>query len=69
MEEQIEGLLKEKEQSTQLAMILVPVVPIVVAGIELSSSLTETKSTLVEGDTRKIMHDLSLQKQDNGKLL
>ena len=62
MEEKIEGLQKEKEQSTLLAMIPVPVVPIVVAGIELSSSLTETKSTSAKGDTRKLMQDLSLQK-------
>lgn len=53
MEEQIEGLLKEKE-TTQLATVPITTVPIAVAGTNPSSSSTTIESTSTIADPNKL---------------
>lgn len=68
MEEQIEELLKEKEV-TQLAMVPLKTVLIAAAGTKPSSSSTTIGSTSTTTDPARLSQELSIQKQENEKLL
>lgn len=68
MEEQIEQLLKEKE-ITQFSMVPIIEVPIEVVGTEPSSSSTNIESTSTTADPTRLAQELSIQKQENQKLL
>lgn len=61
LEEQIEKLLKEKEEDAQLITSLVKTIPIVVVD-------TTGYSTSTPNDLNKVVQDLSLQTQENYKL-
>lgn len=68
MEERIEELLKEKE-TLQLSMVPITAVPIAVAGTKPSSSSTSIESTSTAVDPARLAQELSIQKQENQKLL
>ena len=68
MEEQIEGLLKEKEQA-QVDLVSTTTIPISVAGTKASSSLEIAPSSSTMADSTKLTEELALKKQQNEKLL
>ena len=69
MEENIDGLLKEKDNSAHLVMIPVTTIPIEIAGIEPSSSSTAMESISTTQDSIIVVRDLAIHKRDNEKLL
>lgn len=68
MEEHIEKLLKEKEQSIQLAIAPITTIPIKVSRIAGESTSATTKSASKVGDLDKVLHELTHQKQENESL-
>ena len=54
MEEQIEKLLKEKEQSTQLAIAPITAIPITVSRAAWESTSATAESTSTAGDLNKV---------------
>lgn len=68
IEEQIETLLKEKEHSKQVYIAPIKTILIKVAGTVEESTSETTESTSTTSDLNKLIHELSLQRQENEKL-
>jgi len=61
-------LLKEKEESTKVAIAPITTIPITVARTTGESTSATIESTSTTGDLNKVIQELSLQRHENEKL-